>query len=714
MAETKKAARVEATRRDFRSLLVANPNYFGTAPGLGKAVKKIAGNTSYEQLTTLGYNPDRKQLFATLDIKKTFGYGGDLCADGTREYVRFYVDLGSGWQDAGMAAVGVNDIPAGKDCANKSNHPLSPSVEVPYAPRRRWCTSPQLPRARAILSWNVAPPAGQPDWTPVYGNVVECNIQIDKGWTFPYWVGELVEKVDIPSDLLDSIVLPELPDFPIPGDPFPPEPIPGPDPVIAKKAALSVSELAELYSTPTKGRSRKLAVEPQRFAFGAVQQLQLASTLDLSAQTSLAASLANLDIDISKLVAAVEDTTGNIDYEELEDVGLDPNLGKLTATYRVKKPSGFSGGLCTDGSTEYVAFWADWDNTCEWTYLGTVPVAAYDFAALPDGGLCYTADLPVDLTKLQRPCDEPKIARVRAVLSWNTAPSTTDPDDVPHWGNRLDAHVVVPPGPQVIGVTPTLTAVGGIGVPYIDDVTGLTTAGAVFIDNGLPADDDGRPCPFGRRVVVRGPSFPGHRYRVRVRETGTAVWTTLTTKLWVTSTLGFGSYHTIDPDGWFSYLPYAQNFAGILAYFDTTGDAKWEIRLEIEGVAGAATQVVQLDNTGPSVAVSITSPAGDCGLITPGVTLQGTATATDAYMGSWSVVIDGGPAGFGPEAATTAANQKANTPGGGAVWTYDTNGLVQCGYVVRVHAQDRSILNSVKSNHHNSVDVGFCVIEDNS
>jgi hypothetical protein len=273
-------------------------------------------------------------------------------------------------------------------------------------------------------------------------------------------------------------------------------------------------------------------------------------------------------------------------------------------------------------------------------------------------------------------------------------------------------HVLIPPGEVFTGVEPRLTAVGGIGVPYIDNVSGLTDATAIFIDNGLPADSLGRPCPFGGRVVVRGPAFPGHRYRVQVRESGTAVWTTLTKKIWVTTTLGFGSYHLIDGDGWFTYLTYAQNFAGILAYFDTSGDAKWEIRLQIEGVPGSASQIVQLDNTWPTVGVSITEPMGDCGLFTPGTLLKGRAIATDSYMGSWSVVIDGGPAGFGPVPTTTGAGGTSNTPAGGSEWTFDSTGLVQCGYVVRVHARDRAIVDSIANHHERSTDVGFCVLEE--
>ncbi len=703
-------ARVEKTRTHFRSLIASNPNYFGNlVKSKFKVVKKIISNTNYEQLTELGYNPHLKQLYANFDQKRTGGYGGNLCANGTTEYIRFYVNFGSGWKDVGLVGTQVHNIPAGKDCANKNKHPLSFSAEIDYAPRRRWCTFPQLPRARAILSWNVAPPANQPNWKPVYGNVIQCNIQIDKGFQFPILVDAIKTAVDLPDGLLKSIQpILEQPEAP------PPEPGEGPTAEtfeLAELTPMSVEQLASEYQMPSRALKPKFSVEPSRFAAAQYQAIKSSEDSSPLMFESLATSLSKFDIDIDKVITAIEDTTGNISYEELEDVALDWNQEKLTATYKVKKASGFSGSLCTAGSNEYVSFWADWDDKCKWQYLGTVSVKAYDFNQLPKGGLCYTAALPVDLSKVRRGCQQPKVARVRAVLSWNTPPSKFDPDQLPTWGNRLDAHVLIPPGPSIGSVQPIMTVVGGISVAQIDNTSGLTTGNAKFVDNGLDADDMGRPCPFARRVVVRGPAFPGQRYRVQVRESGTAVWTTLTKKIWVTPIIGFGFYHSIDGDGWFKYLPYSQNFAGVLAYFDTSGNAKWEIRLQIQGVAGEATQVVQLDNTAPTVSVSITDPVGDCGLITPGTLLKGNVVATDAYMGSWSVVIDGGPAGFGPEPVTTGGSGNNNTLASGSEWTYQTPAnMAQCGYVVRVHARDRAIVNSVKSNHHRSVDVGFCVL----
>jgi len=697
------AIEAEKTRSAFRTLIAINPNYFGNLEASPfDAVETVISNTSYEELTTLGYNPARKRLYATFDVKRSFGYGGDLCAEGSTEYVRFYADFGDGWQDAGVAASEVHDIPEGDDCEGGSTHPLSYAVETDYSPSRKWCTNPQLPLVRAILSWNLEPPAGDPDWKPIYGNVLECHIQIDKSW----WLGGLFEvlkaELEIPPDILESITAigpkPEpLP--PIPG----PEPEPPVDPVRL--------ELADLADTYRKGRE-EFSVEPKRFAFAQYQAIKSSSDGSPDAVLSLAEALKQYEIDVGELIESIEDTTGNIDYEELEDVGFDWNQKKLTATYRVKLETGFSGSLCTEGSIEYVAFWADWEDTCEWTHLGTVEVKAYDFEDLPDGGLCYTAELPVDLSDVIQNCEEPNIGRVRAVVSWNTPPSATDPDAVPYWGNRLDAHVLIPPGTPIMGVYPTITEVGGIGVPYIGNISGVTTATAKFVKNGMPADSLGRHCPFGGRIVIQGPPFEGHKYRVRVREVGTPGWTTLTTKILISDTSGSGSWHYPGPGGWFDYKGHGENFEGILAYFDSSGDDLWEIRLEIQGVPGFATQRVQLDNTGPDVDVWITQPTGDCGLLTPGDVIEGRAVATDPYLRSWNVVIDGGPSGFGPEPATTAASKTSNTPVGGAQWHFDTSGLAQCGYVVRVNAVDRAIVHSSFNGHHRSDDVGFCVLEE--
>ncbi len=122
------------------------------------------------------------------------------------------------------------------------------------------------------------------------------------------------------------------------------------------------------------------------------------------------------------MLAALEESKADVSYEELECLGLDMNVDRLVTTFRIKRPIGYSGDLCSTGSIEHIAFWVDWDDQCEWTYLDTVSVNVHDIREIPDGGLCYAAVLPVDLTMIRRPCKEPKVARVRAVLSWAIAP----------------------------------------------------------------------------------------------------------------------------------------------------------------------------------------------------------------------------------------------------------------------------------------------------
>ena len=53
-----RAVTIERDRASFKSLILGNPNYFGTWPAIGtKAVKLMSQKTTYEQLTCLGLHP---------------------------------------------------------------------------------------------------------------------------------------------------------------------------------------------------------------------------------------------------------------------------------------------------------------------------------------------------------------------------------------------------------------------------------------------------------------------------------------------------------------------------------------------------------------------------------------------------------------------------------------------------------------------------------
>ncbi|MGA9669482.1 MAG: hypothetical protein WBQ94_09755, partial [Terracidiphilus sp.] len=151
------------------------------------------------------------------------------------------------------------------------------------------------------------------------------------------------------------------------------------------------------------------------------------------------------EIDLAKVVSAWLDTNCNTEYEHLYCIGLDPDSGQLTGLLRVNRGKGYSGGPCTAGSREYVAFWVDWGSGFQ--YVGTASVTVHDFGCLPPAGLEYNVSLPIDLRCRMQACDEfRKTIKVRAVLSWHTPPSTTDPRAPVVWGNAIESLIQISAG----------------------------------------------------------------------------------------------------------------------------------------------------------------------------------------------------------------------------------------------------------------------------
>jgi hypothetical protein len=153
-------------------------------------------------------------------------------------------------------------------------------------------------------------------------------------------------------------------------------------------------------------------------------------------------------VNLSKVVEAWLHTNRNTEYEQLNSLGLDANTGWLTGVLTVKQRSGYSGGPSTAGSREFVAIWVDWGSGFQ--YEATTSVAVHDFSSLPAAGLEYKVFLPVDvLAEAQASSKGARTVKVRAVLSWNTPPSTTDPCAPVIWGNSLDGLILIPSGINV-------------------------------------------------------------------------------------------------------------------------------------------------------------------------------------------------------------------------------------------------------------------------
>lgn len=705
------AAQVENERSQFKSLLAQNPNYFGNLTDSSfKAVLQISGNTKYEELTCVGYNPDLNRLEATVQIKLPFGYGGDLCTAGTTEYVRFFINYGSGWDDVGVSGFKVHDIPNQLDCSKLQDKPLTYVVTHTLDPKRDYCRHPVLPTVRAVLSWNTVPSAN-PNQPPVWGSVLDRHIQIKPR---PWFIIDVI-------DSLDTVAGTKL-KLPVELEPIQLEPIPLPDP-----PELKVSDLAALYSAKgdyKKGTTLKTTVEPHRFG---TAEIKAAFAPSLSSEEILSAKTAewqSVGLDWSAAAGTLLGLFGNTTYEQLDCLGLDYNQEWLVATFRIKKPSGFSGSLCYKGSKEYVAFWADWDDNCKWTYLATVEVDVHDFENIPKDGINYAAVLPVDLKYHRRDCTKPKIGRVRAVLSWAVPPSDTNPNDFPHWGNRIDAHVQIRPGPPLGEgeVVPILWRVGGIRVENISNFTGRTTAAATF-ENGFSPDFSS---PFGGVVVIKAPPFIGFSYRIQVRNiTLGGGWNTLSDPLKLEPLFGPAYMKFPFGGGFFTYESLFNNPDMVLARWNTGTDDMWEIKLEIFGIPGTATKVIQLKNSGIADARINIDPVfgGNCGTFHVKDILNGAFVARDPYLASYSLGLlpfaappgqltpTGGSIQTAPAPPSIPPLPAPPPPPGGDPWSLDTKTMTPCGYVLQLGVRDKAILHSVPFEHHWAwPSVGFCLL----
>jgi hypothetical protein len=725
MSKKQNSFEIETERQQFKQLLAVNPNHFGNLP-LSKLppIVKIVGNTKYEEISCVGYNPDLDLLEAVVQIKLPFGYNGGLCLEGSTEFVRFFVDYGNGWQDAGVASFKAHDIPDETDCEHHRTKPLSYAVSLAHQPNRDRCSRPVIPNVRAILSWEVMPPA-DPNWPPVWGNVEERHVQITPR------ARKLIELAsDIAMTINPKAALPDgleyLQNMPLDIPAPPPRPI---------------EVLAKHYLQKHAG----FPVEPHRFAMPDVQAtLATAFLSDSGVAEAKFEQYKAIGLDWQAILAALDKTQGNVGYEQLHCVGLDYNREWVVANFTIKRPIGYQGSLCEHGSVEHIAFWVDWDNNCEWTYLATVGVTVHDIASMPADGLSYWVGVPARLAEHRRSCKEPKIGRLRAVLSWNVPPSNIDPNAVPHWGNRLDSHFEIKPG-RVLSELPAIDAIGGVSVAYINvGGDGMTVPNAPFAQTGSPADPwvASRQCAFGGDIYINAEvpvsfSLAGYKYRLLVRKLGSpGNGDPLMSSFVVTRTLALGGGTVwITPQlgtGWVSYLHPDQNIYSVLGNWQSASlglpdrNQLWEIKLELADagltiLGDTGWHHIQLDNQAPVAAIQIDSGGAilDCNDFSQGSSVSGHFVAYDpnGHFGAWS--LDTTPNSLLPKDPLATPVLAGSSPTGfapGHGWQLDTaantagNPLQPCGYVVTVRVWDNTIVHSSQFVHNYAEDdTGFCL-----
>lgn len=659
-------------------------------------------NKNWEEITCVGYDPNTSKLEAVVAIKQSGGYHGGLCSNASLEYVRFFVDFkdGGGYRDMGLASFKVADI---SDAPPGAQHPLKymASILLDDAKYRKFtdCRHAVIPRVRAILSWNVVP-TGDPNQTPHYGNVFEADIQLKKKTLLVKSVIDIAKNIDLSKFIdLDAVIPTKVP----------PAPDPGP--------------LLELY--------KKAEIPAHRTFFSTVGSL-IHSNMNFSKATALFNfnDIKKLQVNISDLLPFYNTDQHNADisFEEITCVGLNTDTDTLGAVVHVKKANGYSGDLCHKGSVEHVAFWADWNNNGTFDeYLGTQSFEIHDISNIPATGLYYNVSLPLNVAGRLRACSNPNIIKIRAVLSWESLPSTTNPNALNTWGNSKDSLVQLRPG-KSSGIYSVLTRVGNADRALIHATEHLFNYSAV-----APGPYNNRP--WGGVVNFKGiidkNGFGGViKYRIRYKVFGASDLTYSTvasseTNYLVNTLLPYplcfiSVPQSADADGWFIYQPDTPNHIftnddNHLANWSTAGldDNTYTILFESTDEVGNPVAVdefsIIITNKGMSVSTTANAtvdPAfsldlvidgGDCHSYTPSDSMiHGHVKAVHAYFASWQLELQ--PTAHThlavPSPKSRAFSFVGDSGDGNFEWTLETATLDPCGYTVSLTANTRVILDS--------------------
>lgn len=552
---------IEKERRDFKKLLQKNPNYFGNlkegplAESFSAEVQ-ASGNTSYEELHCVGLYPEQNLLEAVLEIKRPNGYSGDLCDEGSTEYVAFYID----WQDGnGFVSVGAPATVQVSDLTAAGDENIWYAVQKGFVPRQlQDCEEPQIVQVRAILSWQ-APPTG-PGYTPVWGNRVETWVQIK-----PKKELSILPADDFP--ILTEIQGASVLDLDLDAT--------SPELVSQDQVTLigNKQELKALLDHSLAAEEKKPeSVEDQRHGFKAAlaENPNYFGAISKSKDPKkIQQAVAEMTPEYKKyfeqklafdpgLLAPVEIFDPKTRYEELTCVGLYPELDQLEAIIEIKRPVGYKGDLCTLGSLEYVAFYVDWGSGWEWE--GTARVRVHDIPEVDDRHLHYAVRQRISDPRLKN-CEVENVVRVKAILSWETPP--TGPFYSPTWGNALERHVQIRPRNGILARC-DLEVVNEVHADDIQQTGGDTGYGIkISGSSSMPGVWDR---PFGGVVAVWGKvNVPGaayYRFQYTTDDPSdpAAIWTPVTDprryrKVFPYPFGGTGKRHP-DTQGWFSVADY--------------------------------------------------------------------------------------------------------------------------------------------------------------
>lgn len=704
MATIKRESNIAAAppeRESMHLLLLQNPNYFGTLSKDNplfnefKPVKAIAGNTTYEQVTCVGYNPQMKTLTAIVKIKLDGGYSGGPCTPGSKEYVRFYIDYqrNGTWKDLGMVSFDSHDFNhAGKN-------PLCYAVNLAFEPEVTHCCDdkPVLPIVKAILSWSAPPTPNTPGYTPVWGNVLDVNIQLAPKTGWICWLNHKLKDINL-------VLKPEQIKL-----------------LAEKMPAISgVLDLdAEELSLGTLTNIYKKDVEEERTGFTAVAKALSAGIPSFELTSSIKAAGLNL----SKVIDFVLKPKFNTSYEEVKCVGLNRDTNRLYATVLVKKPFGYAGSLCDKGSREYVGFYMDFGSG--WEFMGTSSVEVHDVTPVPGGGLSYHVELPVNLAPYQKlKCSETYFAKVKAILSWNMYPPDNQPNWIAPWGDWEEAWVEIrhrQGGDGPTGKKPIITTIGSIPTKKISKISGM-------IDKTLDVPDasvDGYDgFSFNGLIPITGlvPEHPDSndisgaqlKYKIMLKRAGdpdSSFAPVMNSFKVLKNVISGGILNqtivTQSPDvsGYYQYLvdynaPTIVTVHGDLFGVLSLADSDvYEFYLETSAGYLSERCRVKVDKNAPKDVHIKVNGSEDCGTLKKGTDITGTYSLADDENNCHSVSFEfitlrsGDSTTFKVDGVVKSFNSQIPVPAVGktGTWSMTTNNVRKCGYNIRLYAYDKTL-----------------------
>jgi hypothetical protein len=554
---------------------------------------------------------------------------------------------------------------------------------------------------------------GDPGFTPIWGNVAEVTAR-----RTPINLIKLPPKIDLPKLVTAAGVSP---------------------------ATLSAAATATIDTSPAalaKTYADK-GVPQHRYLY---PQIATALAKHPPAGAAIGSDLVNLvpQANLAELIKLIQAQQGNVTFERLDCIGYEAADGMIAGVFTLRLANGYSGGPCTPGSLEHVAFFIDWQDGTGFHFVGATATRVHDGGDIPADGVRYEVRVPLDASHRQKLCSGgPVLAHVRAILSWSTPVPTNNPNYVPVWGNRQDAEIQLEPGQPVqgTGVVPILSAVGDISVAHID-ANGLIQNGTA-LHTGLGFDD----APFGGNITLAGKIVNGTnttRYRIMRRISGVGSFVPLTNepaglKLSITTynavtgvlTQDF-TFHA-DANGYYTYQDYSSSHyveGNLLStWFSNPGEdaLSFEVRLDVATDSDPAHDIhsntvhVRIDNQYPVALLTVDNGTdGECADYDKGQTVTGTFVATDTNISSYGFsILPLNPAGGAivhPLASLAAVTDLPKVhpsladPGIGAgVYKIETNPMKPCGYALVLSVWDRTNVNSGQMSHLAQASIGFCV-----